>query len=232
MRPSARAAVKRLPKRASYDASVIHSILDEGLVCHVGFQVKGQVYVIPMAYARLGDRLLLHGSKKSRLMRALGAGRDVCVTVTLLDGLVLARSVFHHSMNYRSVCVFGRSRRVAGAKARSEALEALVEHSVPGRGRDARSPNATELAATELVEVPLEEASAKIRTGPPVDDEADADLPVWAGVLPAVITWGPPVPEPLGRPVAAPPEYVLEYRRPGTPLHVSRRGWSETSRLP
>ena len=232
MRPSARAAVKRLPKRASYEASVIHAILDEGLVCHVGFNVGQQVYVIPMAYARAGDRLLLHGSKKSRLIRALAAGRDVCVTVTLLDGLVLARSVFHHSMNYRSVCVFGRSRRVAGAKARSEALEALVEHSVPGRGRDARSPNATELAATELVEVPLEEASAKIRTGPPVDDEADVDLPVWAGVLPAVITWGPPVPEPLGRPVAAPPEYVLEYRRPGTPLHVSRRGWSETSRLP
>lgn len=213
-RPSARVSVKRLPKRASYDASTIHAILDEGLVCHVGFEVGRQVYVIPMAYVRLGDRLVLHGSRKSRLMQALGAGRDVCVTVTLLDALVLARSVFHHSMNYRSVCVFGRSRRVAGAKARVAALEALVEHLVPGRGADARSPNAKELAATELVEVPLEEASAKVRTGPPVDDEGDVDLPVWAGVLPANITWGPPIPAPMDGPAMTAPSYVLEYRRP------------------
>jgi len=212
MRPSRRVAVKRLPKRASYDAAVLHAILDEGLVCHVGFAVDGQVYVIPMAYARVGDRLLLHGSKKSRLMRALGAGRDVCVTVTLLDGLVLARSVFHHSMNYRSVCVFGRSRRVTGAKARSAALEALVEHLVPGRSVDARGPNAKELAATELVEVPLEEASAKIRTGPPVDDEEDLDLPVWAGVLPATLAWGPPLSAPTNVPVIT-PAYVQGYKR-------------------
>jgi hypothetical protein len=213
MRPSRRVAVKRLPKRASYDPAVLHAILDEGLVCHVGFAVGRQVYVIPMAYARVGDRLLLHGSKKSRLMRALGAGRDVCVTVTLLDGLVLARSVFHHSMNYRSVCVFGRSRRVTGVKARSAALEALVEHLVPGRGTEARGPNARELAATELVEVLVEEASAKIRTGPPVDDEDDLDLPVWAGVLPANVTWGPPIPALVNGPTTAAPAYVLEYRR-------------------
>lgn len=216
MRRPARSAVKRLPKRASYDAPVIHAILDEGVVGHVGFEADGQVYVIPMAYVRRGDRLLLHGSKKSRLMRALGAGCDVCVTVTLLDGLVLARSVFHHSMNYRSVCVFGRSRRVSGAKARSEALEALVEHLVPGRGNDARSPNAKELAATELVEVPLEEASAKIRTGPPVDDEGDLDLPVWAGILPASIIWGPPVPMPMNRAAMPAPRYLLEYQRGST----------------
>jgi nitroimidazol reductase NimA-like FMN-containing flavoprotein (pyridoxamine 5'-phosphate oxidase superfamily) len=212
LRRPARAAVKRLPKRASYDPAVIHAILDEGLVCHVGFQADGQVYVIPMSYARVGDRLLLHGSRKSRLMRALGAGKDVCVTVTLLDGLVLARSVFHHSMNYRSVCVFGRARRVTGNKARSDGLEALVEHLVPGRTRDARAPNPKELAATELVEVVLEETSAKIRTGPPVDDEADLDLPVWAGVLPASVVWGPPAAAPAG--AGAPvPRYVGEYRR-------------------
>jgi len=210
---SARATVTRLPKRASYDASVIHAILDEGLVCHVGFEAEGQVYVIPMAYARVGDRVLLHGSKKSRLLRALAAGRDVCVTVTLLDGLVLARSVFHHSMNYRSVCVFGRSRRVAGVKARREALEALVEHLVPGRSAEARGPNAKELAATELVEVPMEEASAKIRTGPPVDDENDLDLPVWAGVLPANTTWGPPLRAPIGETATPAPGYILAYRR-------------------
>jgi nitroimidazol reductase NimA-like FMN-containing flavoprotein (pyridoxamine 5'-phosphate oxidase superfamily) len=190
MRPSRRVAVKRLPKRASYDAVVIHAILDEGVVCHVGFEADRQVYVIPMAYARVGDRLLLHGSKKSRLMRALAAGRDVCVTVTLLDGLVLARSVFHHSMNYRSVCVFGRSRRVAGAKARDAALVALVEHLVPGRSADARGPSPKELAATELVEVTLDEASAKTRSGPPVDDEQD-----------------------VPGPARAVPQYVLEYGR-------------------
>jgi nitroimidazol reductase NimA-like FMN-containing flavoprotein (pyridoxamine 5'-phosphate oxidase superfamily) len=180
----------------------------------VGFELNGQVYVIPMAYARVGDRLFLHGSKKSRLMRALGAGRDVCVTVTLLDGLVLARSVFHHSMNYRSVCVFGRSRRVAGGKAREAALEALVERLVPGRSADARGPNAKELAATELVEIPLAEASAKVRTGPPVDDPDDLDLPVWAGVLPANVTWGPPIPAPTSGPATTAPRYVLAYRRP------------------
>lgn len=213
MRPSRRVAVKRLPKRASYDTSVIHAILDEGVVCHVGFDVDHQVYVIPMAYARAGDRLLLHGSKKSRLMRALAAGRDVCVTVTLLDGLVLARSVFHHSMNYRSVCVFGRSRRVAGAKARDAALVALVEHLVPGRSADARGPSAKELAATELVEVTLDEASAKIRRGPPVDDEEDLDLPVWAGVIPASLSWGPPVPALMLGPARVVPSYVLGYGR-------------------
>lgn len=210
---SARTFVKRLPKRASYDSAVIHAILDEGLVCHVGFAVGQQAYVIPMAYARVGDRLLLHGSKKSRLMRALGAGRDVCVTVTLFDALVLAKSVFHHSMNYRSVCVFGRARRVAGAKARAAALEALVEHLVPGRSGEARAPNARELAATELVEVPIEEASAKIRTGPPLDDEGDLDLPVWAGVLPANIRWGPAIATPLNGPAVTVPTYVQEYQR-------------------
>lgn len=214
MRRSARASVKRLPKRASYDTTVIHAILDEGLVCHVGFEVAGQAYVIPMAYVRQGNSLLLHGSKKSRLMRALGEGRDVCLTVTLLDGLVLARSVFHHSLNYRSVCVFGRSRRVSGAKARSEALAALVEHLVPGRTHDARQPNAKELAATELVEVPIEEASAKVRAGPPADDADDLSLPVWAGVLPASITWGPPAPDPSTGPAVPVPPYVLRYERP------------------
>jgi nitroimidazol reductase NimA-like FMN-containing flavoprotein (pyridoxamine 5'-phosphate oxidase superfamily) len=211
-RPSPRIAVKRLPKRASYDPAVIHAILDEGMVGHVGFEMDAQVYVIPMAYARMEDRLVFHGAKKSRIMRALGAGRDVCVTVTLLDGLVLARSAFHHSMNYRSVCVFGRARRVTGAKARDAAFDALVEHLVPGRSADARRPNPKELTATELVAVPLEEASAKIRTGPPLDDAEDLQLPVWAGVLPARITWGPPLPHAGGAMMAVPP-YVEAYQR-------------------
>jgi nitroimidazol reductase NimA-like FMN-containing flavoprotein (pyridoxamine 5'-phosphate oxidase superfamily) len=192
---------------------VVHAILDEGMVGHVGFEMDEQVYVIPMAYARMEDRLVFHGARKSRIMRTLGAGRDVCVTVTLLDGLVLARSAFHHSMNYRSVCVFGRSRRVTGARARDAAFDALVEHLVPGRSADARRPNPKELAATELVEVPLEEASAKIRTGPPLDDAEDLDLPVWAGVLPARVEWGPPVADPKGSSVVAVPWYAREYRR-------------------
>ena len=214
MRRTPRTTVKRLPKRASYDAQVIHAILDEGLVAHVAFELDRQPYVIPMAYARVGDRLILHGSAKSRLMKALGAGRDVCVTVTLLDGLVLARSAFHHSMNYRSVCVFGRATRLTGDETRARALEALVEHLVPGRGAHARGPNKKELAATELVEVPIAEASAKIRTGPPLDDAGDLDLPVWAGLLPATLVWGPPVSDATNGRDTVPPGYVTEYQRP------------------
>lgn len=184
LEPTDRSTVHRLPKRGSYDRGVIDTILDQGIVAHVGIGTAEGPVVIPMGYARRGDELLLHGSAKSRLLNELADGTPLCVTVTLLDGLVLARSTFHHSMNYRSVVVFGKATRVEEPSAKAAALEALVDHIVPGRARDARPANALELKATLVVRVPLKEASAKIRTGPPVDDEEDLALPIWAGVVP------------------------------------------------
>jgi hypothetical protein len=210
--PSQRAQVRRLPGRAAYDRETIHAILDEGLVCHVGFVSEGQPHVIPMNYGRDGDRLLLHGSAASRLMRGLEAGWPVCLTVTLLDGLVLARSAFHHSMNFRSVVMFGRATPVDDPAAKSAALRAISEHVVPGRWDEVRPPNARELAATAVLEVPIEEASAKIRTGPPRDDLEDLSLPVWAGVLPLETIPGEPVPDEAGGPAEA-PLHVLAWPR-------------------
>jgi uncharacterized protein len=176
--------VRRMPDRGVFDRQAIYHILDEGLVCHAGFQMDGQPFVIPTGYARDGDRLLLHGSSASRMMRTLAAGEPVCVTVTLLDGLVLAKSAFHHSMNYRSVVVLGQAKPVLDEAAKWNALRAFTEHMVPGRWADVRQPNAQEMKATLVVELPIEEASAKVRTGPPKDDEEDLALPVWAGVVP------------------------------------------------
>jgi hypothetical protein len=178
-----RTRVKRLPERGHYDRETIDAILDEGLVCHVGFAVDGEPYVIPMLYARAGDVVYLHGSSASRTLRGLSAGVPVCVTVTLLDGLVLAKSVFHHSMNYRSVVLFGTARPLDGDEKR-QALHALVEQLAPGRWDEAREPTATELKATSILALPIDEASAKIRSGPPKDEPEDEDLPVWAGVVP------------------------------------------------
>ena len=209
--PTRNTRVGRHPERASYDRSVIHAILDEGLVAHVGFVVHGRPVVLPMGYGRLGDRLILHGSAVSRMLRTLTDGVEACVTVTLLDGLVLARSTFHHSMNYRSVALFGRARVVEGDVARREALDALVEHLVPGRTRDARPPSPAEMEATEVLELPIDEASAKIRTGPPVDASGDLGLDVWAGVVPLRQVAGPPEPAPdADAPV---PDYVTGYSR-------------------
>ena len=210
--PSQRAQVRRLPDRAAYDRETIHAILDEGLVCHVGFVSEGQPHVIPMSYGRDGDRLLLHGSTASRLMRGLEAGWPVCLTVTLLDGLVLARSAFHHSLNFRSVVMFGRATPVDDPAAKSAALRAISEHVIPGRWEEVRPPNARELAATAVLEVPIEEASAKIRTGPPRDDLEDLSLPVWAGVLPLETIPGEPVPDEAGGPAEA-PLHVLAWPR-------------------
>jgi len=210
--PSQRAQVRRLPDRAAYDRETIHAILDEGLVCHVGFVSEGQPHVIPMSYGRDGDRLLLHGSAASRLMRGLEAGWPVCLTVTLLDGLVLARSAFHHSLNFRSVVMFGRATPVDDPAAKSAALRAISEHVIPGRWEEVRPPNARELAATAVLEVPIEEASAKIRTGPPRDDLEDLSLPVWAGVLPLETIPGEPVPDEAGGPAEA-PLHVLAWPR-------------------
>jgi hypothetical protein len=180
----------------------VEAILDEGLVAHVGLAVDGQPFVIPMVYARVGGDLYLHGSAASRLLRALGAGAPVCVTVTLLDGIVLARSAFHHSMNYRSVVIFGPAVVVTDPAERERALAAMVDHAVPGRSEEVRPPDRKELAATLLVRVALDEVSAKVRSGPPIDDERDLEVPVWAGVLPLRLVAGDPRPDgPDDRPV-------------------------------
>jgi len=210
-----RTQVRRLPQRAVYDREVVHAILDEGFICHVGFAVDGQPYVIPTAYGRAGDTLYLHGSTASRMLRNLADGVRVCFTVTLLDGLVLARSAYHHSMNYRSVVVLGTAVEVTGEDARLEALETISEHIIRGRWTDIRPPNALELKATRVRRLPIEEASAKVRTGPPVDDEEDYDLPYWAGLLPMRLEIGAPIADPRLRPDVGVPDAVSRYRRPG-----------------
>jgi len=194
--PTQRTAIKRLPKRGVYDREIIYQILDEGLVCHVGFVVDSQPYVIPTAYGRVDDKLYIHGSPASRMLRTLQEGIPVCVTVTLLDGLVLARSAFHHSMNYRSVVIFGIASVVSQPGEKLEALHAFTEHIVPGRWEDVRQPNRNELAGTLVLSLPIVEASAKVRTGPPIDDEADYFLPVWAGEIPLRFVAGTPIDDP------------------------------------
>ena len=192
---TARTTVRRLPGRGHYDKAQVFSILDEGYVCHVGFCTEGQAYVIPTLYARYGEDLYLHGSAASRMMRTLGQGVPVCVTVTLLDGLVLARSAFHHSINYRSVTVFGTAVPVSDDAKKMAALQLFTEHVVPGRWREVRPPTEQELKATSVLMLSIEEASAKVRTGPPVDDEEDYDLPVWAGVVPLHLEAKSPIPD-------------------------------------
>lgn len=207
-----RTTLKRLPKRGTYDRETIHAILDEALICHVGFVVDGAPYVIPTIHWREDHTLYFHGSVASRMLRSLREGVDACVTVTLLDGLVLARSTFHHSMNYRSVVVFGKAREVTDREEKLRALGALVEHVVRGRSAEARAPNESEFRQTLVLALPLDEASAKIRTGGPIDDEEDYTLPVWAGVVPCRLVFGDAIPD--ERNIAAAPEYVTRYRRP------------------
>jgi nitroimidazol reductase NimA-like FMN-containing flavoprotein (pyridoxamine 5'-phosphate oxidase superfamily) len=192
--PTPRTQVRRLPKRAVYSRDEINAILDEGFLCHVGFVAEGQPYVIPTGYARRGDEIFLHGSPASRMLRTLGGGVDVCVTVTLVDGFVLARSAFHHSVNYRSVVILGRARLVTEPAEKLEALRCFTNHIVPGRWDEVRRPTEQELKGTEVLALPLLEISAKVRKGPPVDDEADLALPVWAGVVPLRMVPGTPVP--------------------------------------
>src|SRR5919198_1050725 len=182
--PTERTRVRRLPARASYDRGAIHAILDEGLVCHVGFVNDGQPYVLPTAYARVGDALYLHGSAASRMLHGLRDGIPVCATVTLLDGLVLARSAFHHSMNYRSVVILGVATEVTEPADRLRALEAIVEHAVPGRWSQVRQPSVHELKATMVLRLPIAEASAKVRGGGPLDAAEDLGWPCWAGHVP------------------------------------------------
>jgi nitroimidazol reductase NimA-like FMN-containing flavoprotein (pyridoxamine 5'-phosphate oxidase superfamily) len=202
-----------MPKRASYEQAVVEAILDEALICHVGFVVDGQPYVIPTIHARVGDQLYVHGSAASRMLRAVQEGIPVCVTVTLLDGLVLARSAFHHSLNYRSVMVLGTAVEVTDQTERLAALKAVVEHVVPQRWVDVRWPSEQELKATLVLKLPLEEVSAKVRTGPPLDDEEDYQLPFWAGEVPLRLVAQMPVPDPRLDPRTVPPAYVRDYCR-------------------
>ncbi len=193
--PTPRTRVTRIPDRARYDRALVHSILDAGCICHVGFVADGQPFVIPTAYVRVGDQIYFHGSAASRMLRSLADGLDVCVTVTLLDGFVLARSAFHHSLNYRSVVALGRARLVTDADERIEALRRFTDHLVAQRWAEVRTPNVQELKATAVMALPLDEVSAKIRTGPPKDDEEDYALPVWAGVVPVTTVAGEPMPD-------------------------------------
>ena len=210
---SERITVKRIPKRGYYDRETIHAILDEGIICHVGFVAGGQPYVIPTGYARVGDELYIHGSAASRMLRQLSKGVDVCVTVTLLDGLVLARSAFHHSMNYRSVVILGKAELVTETNEKNKALEALTEHFVPGRWAEVRWPTELELKATSVLKLPITEASAKIRTGDPVDDDEDYSMNVWAGVIPLTMAASEPIPDAKLNDGIAVPEHVSKYRR-------------------
>jgi nitroimidazol reductase NimA-like FMN-containing flavoprotein (pyridoxamine 5'-phosphate oxidase superfamily) len=207
--------VRRRAQRARYDRARVHAILDEALVCHVGFVADGQPIVIPTAYGRVGETLYLHGSPANRMLRSLADGLPVCVTVTLLDGIVLARSAFHHSMNYRSVVVLGQAHAVRDAAEKLRAMQALVEHVSPGRWNDARPPSEPELAQTLVLALPLAQVSAKVRTGPPIDDEPDHALPFWAGVIPLQLAAGVPVADSRLRPGSAAPAYAMRYRRPG-----------------
>ena len=184
-----------MAKRGVYDQAQVYSILDEGYLCHVGFVSEGQPYVIPTLYARADDHVYIHGSAASRMLRTLDQGVDVCLTVTLVDGFVLARSAFHHSMNYRSVMVLGKAHPVTDPKEKLQALHHFTNKVVPGRWEEVRTPSEQELKSTSVLALPLEECSAKVRTGPPLDDEADYELPVWAGVVPIRLQAGEPIPD-------------------------------------
>jgi uncharacterized protein len=208
---ASRHRLRRIKSLGSYDRTLAYRILDDGLVAHVGFAVDAQPFVIPMAYVRDGDAVLLHGAVASRLQRTLAGGVQVCISVTLLDGIVLARSVFNHSMNYRSVVAFGTGEAVAGAAAKRAALERFTQRMLPGRWEDARQPSARELGATTVLRVALQDVTAKVRNGPPDDAPTDLELPVWAGILPLRSTTGAPVPD-AGTRVPV-PDYLAAYLR-------------------
>ncbi len=216
--PSDRVRLRRKRERGSHDRSVIDAILDEALIAHLGIvDEEGQPFAIPTLHARSGDLVYCHGSTASRTLRALAAGAPACLTVSLIDGLVLARSAMHHSANYRSAMLIGRARIVEDLGEKRAALRAVVEHIVPGRWDDVRAPSENELSATSVLAIPIDEASAKVRSGGPVDDEEDYALPVWAGVIPLASSPRSPEPDPRLRAGIAPPPYVTAYRRPGRP---------------
>lgn len=212
MKSTTRSQLRRLPSRGSHEPEVVHAILDAGFLAHVGFQMNGQPFVIPTLYGREEDNLYLHGSAASRMMGELETGVPACVTVTLVDGIVLARSAFHHSMNYRSVVAFGTARKIEEASRKMHALRVISEHVMPGRWNDVRTPTEKELKATTVLEFSIAEASAKVRQGPPLDDEEDYGLPVWAGVLPLILEAKSPVPDSRLAEGARTPEYLLKRR--------------------
>jgi len=211
--PTPRTRVVRESDRGVYDRETVYSILDEGFLCHVGFLADGQPFVIPTSYGRKDANLYIHGSAASRMLRQIKEGLPVCVTVTLLDGLVLARSVFNHSMNYRSVVILGKAKLVEDPAEKLEALRLLSEHIIPGRWDDARQPNERELKATSVLRLPIEEFSAKVRTGPPIDDEEDYSFPTWAGVVPLAMAAGAPIDDPRLDATRDAPPYVISYSR-------------------
>jgi len=211
--PTARTRVVREPHRAVYDRETVYRILDEGFLCHIGFAVDGQPYVIPTSYGRKDANLYIHGSAASRMLRNLKEGMRMCLTVTVLDGLVLARSVFNHSMNYRSVVILGKATLIADPEEKLEALRSLSEHIIPGRWADARQPNERELKQTSVLRLPIEEFSAKVRTGPPIDDEEDYSFPTWAGVVPLEMKPGEPIADSRLQPLRDIPIYVGKYSR-------------------
>ncbi len=211
--PSVRTRVVREAHRGVYDRETVYRILDEGFICHVGFIVDQQPFVIPTGYGRAGDNLYIHGSAASRMLRRIDQGISVCVTVTLLDGLVLARSIFNQSMNYRSVVVLGTAVAVQNPTEKLEALRALSEHILPGRWNDSRKPNEKELKATLVLRLPITEFSAKVRQGPPIDDEEDYSFPTWAGVVPLHLVTGAPIPDERTDRDREVPEYAQRYSR-------------------
>ena len=214
--PSARTRVKRIHDRARYDREAVHAVLDAGLVCHLGFVHEGHPFVIPTLHARVGEEVLIHGSAAARSLRALSAGIPVCLTVTLLDGLVLARSVFEHSVNYRSVVILGTATAITDHDEKLAAFDALTERLLPGRWADARTPTAKEVRATSILRLPIDEASAKIRDGGPEDDDLqDAHLDIWAGTIPLTVSAGAPIPSEGLRAGIPVPSYARKYRRPG-----------------
>jgi uncharacterized protein len=213
LQTSQRSKLRRIPKRGSQERELIYSILDEALVAHVGFVTDNQPFVIPMAYGRKGDRLYLHGSPVSRLIKTLEQGIDVCFTVTILDGLVIARSLFHHSMNYRSVVLFGKATLVISEEEKMQTLKAFTEHIISGRWQNARIPNDQELKGTTVLSLPIEEGSAKVRTGQPLDDPEDYSLPIWAGELPLKLTPGIPIADPHLAPEIQIPNNLVNYSR-------------------
>jgi nitroimidazol reductase NimA-like FMN-containing flavoprotein (pyridoxamine 5'-phosphate oxidase superfamily) len=209
--PTARTTLTRLPNRGVFERKRIYEILDEGFICHLGFSIDQRPFVIPTAYGRLDDNLLIHGSAASRTLRTLAGKAEVCVTVTIVDGLVLARSAFHHSMNYRSVMIFGTASLVQDQAEKIRALRVFSDHIIPNRWNDVREPNSTELKKTLVLRMPLAEASAKIRTGPPLDDESDYELAIWAGEIPLRVVAQTPVPDSRLSPDVALPSYIERY---------------------
>jgi nitroimidazol reductase NimA-like FMN-containing flavoprotein (pyridoxamine 5'-phosphate oxidase superfamily) len=208
--PTEKTKVNSLPKRGFYDRETIYNILDEGIICHVGFVIKGKPFVIPTAYVRVDDYIYVHGAKSNRMINAINEGSEACIAVTLLDGYVLARSAFHHSMNYRSVVMFGKGSIVEDGEEKMKALKEFTEHLVKGRWNDVRKPHEKEMNTTSVLKFPIEEASAKVRTGPPADDKADYDMDVWAGVLPVKTMFGAPIRDEQLKEDVSVPDYLTD----------------------